>query len=251
MTIKEKLRQCQKSIGTWISIGHPSVIEILASAGFEWFVLDMEHSAISLETAQVLMTAAKSKNTPVLVRVPENHPTIIKRVLDLGADGIIVPMVNTKAEATQAVESAYYPNAGRRGVGLYRAQNYGIGFPEYREKLENKELIVIAQIEHIDAVNNLEGILDVDGIDGTIIGPYDLSASMGHPGDYERDDVKAAIQRVESTCKKRGKSLGFHVIPSKAEELQKKLDEGYNFVAFSLDFFFLGDRAREEMEKIQ
>ncbi len=249
--MKINLHSKQPSLGSWVTIGHPNVIDIMAKAPLDWLVIDMEHTSIGLETCQTLISLIQGHGKAALVRVPENEPVIIKKVLDCGADGIVVPMVNSKQDAEKAVSAAYYPPNGTRGVGLYRAQNYGVGFEEYKQKLANKEIIIIAQIEHIDAVYNLEDILSVKDIDGYIIGPYDLSGSMGYPGDYDRDDVKDALNRVKKVCKQNNKSLGFHVISSKAEALQEKIDEGYNFLAFSLDFFFLGDRLREEIAKIK
>jgi len=135
-------------------------------------------------------------------------------------------------------------------VGLDRAQQYGAGFDAYKQWL-NESSIVIAQIEHIDAVNNIEEILKVDGIDGIIIGPYDLSGSMGYPGEYHREDVKAAIRRVEETCIAASKPLGFHVIHPEHQLILEKIQNGYTFIAFSLDFFFLGEKLRSEMQQLK
>lgn len=248
--LKTKLRQNNLTIGSWITIGHPNVVEIMANAGFEWLVVDMEHTSIDLTMAQILITTIQSKRMKALVRVSKNEEVIIKKVLDMGADGIIVPMVKSGDEAREALGYAKYPPVGKRGVGLYRAQNYGLGFEEYKDK-NKKNTVVIAQIEHIDAVSNIDDILSVDGIDGTIVGPYDLSGSMGKPGSYDDADVKEALGRVKDACFKHKKPLGFHVIQSDYKKLKEKIDEGYTFLAFSLDFFFLGDKAREEMSKIK
>jgi 2-dehydro-3-deoxyglucarate aldolase len=142
-----------------------------------------------------------------------------------------------------------YPPIGKRGVGLNRAQKYGTGFVEYQKWVKD-EVVIIAQIEHIEAVNNLEDILNTEGIDGTIVGPYDLSASMGVPGEYHLPEVKAALDKINEVTKAMNKPLGFHVIQSKIEFLQERIDQGYTFLAFSLDFFFLGDTARDEMAKL-
>ena len=139
---------------------------------------------------------------------------------------------------------------GKRGVGLNRAQKYGIAFDSYKQWVD-KEITVIAQIEHIEAVHNLDKILDVEGIDGIIVGPYDLSASMGYPGDYDRDDVRKALSNIDIITKKKNKPLGFHVVESNHEKVLEKVQKGYSFLAFSLDFFFLGDRAREEMKALK
>lgn len=249
MKLKEKLQLNSLTIGSWVTIGHPAVVEIMASAGFEWLTIDMEHSAIGFETAQNLITAMQLHGVTPLVRVGRNDDLIIKRVMDIGAAGVIVPMVNSVEDAQRAVANVKYPPDGARGVGLYRAQNYGTSFNEYK-KFVKKDSIVIAQIEHIDAVDNIDGILYTHGIDGIIIGPYDLSASMGMPGEYDKPEVQKAIGKVEEACKRIGKPLGFHVIQSDSAKLREKIDSGYTFLAFSLDFFFLGDKAREEMGKV-
>jgi len=249
MILKNRLLENKLTIGSWITIGHPNIIEIMASANFEWLVVDMEHTSIDLTMAQTLIMTIQSKNISALVRVSKNEEVIIKKVLDMGADGVIVPMIKNANEAKEAISYAKYPPTGKRGVGLYRAQNYGIGFEEYKEKNKN-ETVVIAQIEHIEAVQNIYEILDVDGIDAIIIGPYDLSGSMGKPGAYDDEDVRDAIYRVKEACFAKNKPLGFHVIQSDHIKLKEKIDEGYTFLAFSLDFFFLGDKAREEMSKI-
>ncbi len=248
-SLKNKLRNNKLTVGTWVTIGHQSVIEILSTAGFEWITLDMEHSAIDYETAFNLIGHIQGNGMEALVRVSKNEEVAIKKVMDAGADGVIVPMIKNKEEAIKAVSYVKYPPIGKRGVGLSRAQKYGIDFMGYK-KWTNNESVVIAQIEHIDAVHNLEQILNTDGIDGIIIGPYDLSASMGYPGEYERDEVKEALNKVVDTTIKMNKPLGFHVIESDYSKLEEKIVEGHTFLAFSLDFFFLGDRAREEMKKL-
>ena len=249
ISLKQKLINKQLTIGSWVTIGHISVVEIMLNAGLDWLTFDLEHSSIELETLQNLITLMNAKEIPALVRVSSNNEVIIKRVMDIGADGVIVPMVNSEEDAVNAVNYVKYPPKGKRGVGLYRAQSYGNEFLEYKEWVE-KYSIVIPQIEHIKAVNNIDKILQVEGVDGIIIGPYDLSASMGYPGEYERQDVKEAIQKVKESCNKHNKSLGFHVIEPDNHKLKIKIDEGYNFLAFSLDFFFLGNKLREELAKI-
>jgi len=238
------------TIGSWVTIGHPNVVEIMASAGFEWLCVDMEHTTIDLGMAQSLITTIHAQGLKALVRVAQNEEVIIKKVMDAGADGVIVPMVKSAEDAKKAVDFVKYPPHGKRGVGLYRAQNYGLGFDSYKKWLD-EEAIVIAQIEHIDAVRNIDAILETEGIDGTIVGPYDLSGSMGFPGEFEREDIKAALEEVKAACTRHNKPLGFHVIASDYVKLQEKIDEGYTFLAFSLDFFFLGDKAREEMQKLK
>ena len=249
MSLKNKLKNNKLTLGSWITIGHPSIVDIMSSAGFEWLVVDIEHTSIDLTTAHNLIATIQANNMKALVRVSKNEEVIIKRILDMGADGIVVPMIKSKIDAIEAINYAKYPPIGKRGVGLFRAQKYGLGFNEYKNWV-NEELVIIAQIEHIEAVNNIEEIITTDGIDGVIIGPYDLSGSMGHPGEYNRPDVKDAIDKVIKSCKKNNVPSGFHVIESNPEKLQQRIDEGCTFLAYSLDFFFLGDCAREGMKKI-
>ncbi|NQT02643.1 MAG: 2,4-dihydroxyhept-2-ene-1,7-dioic acid aldolase [Planctomycetes bacterium] len=248
--LKKKLINRELTIGSWVTIGNQAIIEILASAGFEWLTIDLEHTVIDLEMAQILIAFVQANNMAALVRVSKNEEVIIKRVLDAGANGVIIPMVCSFEDARQAVEFVKYPPIGKRGVGLNRAQKYGIGFDDYKEWLKN-DVVIIAQIEHIKGVENIEEIITTDGIDGIIVGPYDLSGSMGYPGDYNRQDVKEALKVVEKACQKHQISLGYHVIEPDHVILKKRIDQGYNFVAFSTDFFFMGQKAREEMNHLK
>ncbi len=250
MSLKQKLKNNKLTIGSWITIGHPAIVEIMASAGFEWLVIDMEHTSIDLATANNLITTIQANGIKALVRVSKNEEVIIKKVLDMGADGIIVPMVNSKSDALKAIGYAKYPPVGKRGVGLFRAQKYGIGFNEYK-KWVDEELVIIAQIEHYKAVENIDEIITTKGIDGVIIGPYDLSGSLGYPGEYEREDVVNGIESVLKACNIHNVPSGFHVIESNPNKLIKKINEGCTFLAYSLDFFFLGDSVRAGMSKIK
>ena len=171
-------------------------------------------------------------------------------MLDAGAVGVIIPHVDTADEVRQIVKTCLYPPEGSRSVGLSRAQKYGLRFDDYVAN-SNKTVVIIPQIEHIDGVNNLESILSVDGIDGCIIGPYDLSGSLGIPGNFDDPKVKSALSKVEKTCKKIGVSLGMHVIPPNYKEVMKYATKGYNFLAISLDTLFLGTICREQLKKLK
>ncbi|MCK9330969.1 MAG: aldolase/citrate lyase family protein, partial [Candidatus Cloacimonetes bacterium] len=141
------------------------------------------------------------------------------------------------------------PPIGKRGVGLSRAQNYGFSFNEYRKWVE-EFLVVIAQIEHVDGVKNIKEIISTKGIDGIIIGPYDLSGSLGYPGDYERDDVKEALEKVKQICLNANFPMGYHVVPPDINLLKSSIVEGYRFIAFSTDFYFMGETAKKLMNSI-
>lgn len=248
--LKERLRSKELTIGSWITLGNPSVAEILAKAGFDWLTVDMEHSAITLHHALQLIQIIDLCGVVPLVRVGENNPNLIKRVMDAGAHGVIVPMVNTKEDAIKAVSAVRYPPAGTRGVGLARAQGYGLNFKQYKDWL-TRNSIVIVQIEHIEAVNNLENILSTEGVDAFIIGPYDLSGSLGRPGEFNHPEVEAALKRVQEVSKRMNFVSGFHVIPPDYTEVEKKIVEGYKFIAFSLDTLFLGHACQDGLQKLR
>ena len=249
-TLRKRIKARELTLGSWITIGHPNVAEILANAGFDWLVIDIEHNPIDPAMVQTLITTIQSKSVKAIVRVSKNEEVVIKQVLDAGADGIIVPMVCSKEDAIQAVNYAKYPPIGKRGVGLARAQQYGRQFDAYKQWVA-EGLIVIAQIEHIDGINNLEEIISVEGIDGTIIGPYDLSGSMGMPGEFEKPVVKEALKRYIDVCKAHYFPMGFHVVDARPEKIQEKIDEGYTFIAYGTDFLFMGDTARDGMKKLR
>jgi 2-keto-3-deoxy-L-rhamnonate aldolase RhmA len=235
-------------IGSWITLNHMGIAEVMATAGFSWLCLDLEHSVIDYYGMQVMISTIQSKGVKAYVRVGGNDAMQLKRVCDAGVDGIICPMINTKEEAMQLVSNIKYPPKGTRGVGLARAQNYGLD--EGFEKYKTKHIDVIAQIEHYKAIENIEDIMNVEGIDGTFIGPYDLSGSMGKPGLYEEEDVKEQIVRYEQKAKASGKLMGFHVIQPKHELVKEKINKGYNFIAFSIDTLFLGVNCREQMKSL-
>jgi 2-keto-3-deoxy-L-rhamnonate aldolase RhmA len=242
--IKQKLRT-GPSIGAWMSMAHVSIAEILASAGYDWVVIETEHTAIDVSQVLGLLIAIEGRGAVPLVRLAWNDPIQCKAVLDSGAAGVIVPMINTRADAELAVKSAKYPPLGFRGVGLARAQAYGARFGEY-VAAANDDTLLIVQIEHIDAVHNIEAILEVDGIDGTFIGPYDLSMSMGIPGQLEHPDLVAARRRVLDATLARGLVAGVHLVhPDRAAvEIADRIQDGYRFIALGTDILFLGDSAR-------
>ena len=241
--LKKKLKEGKLSLGSWITIGNPIVAEVMACSGFEWLTIDMEHSAITLDVAQNLIRTVELNNCIPLVRVRENNPYIIKQVMDAGAHGVIVPMVNSKSDSEAAVKAVRYPPIGFRGVGLARAQDYGFNFEGYKKWLE-KDSIVIVQIEHIDAVKNLKEILTTNGVDGFIVGPYDISGSLGIPGEFEKPEFKKHIAEIMKLAKEIKKPAGFHVIPPDPNEVKRIIKLGYKFVAISLDTLFLGTLCR-------
>ena len=233
-TLKERLKAASPTLGSWISIGDPTVTEILANAGYEWLVIDLEHSAISISRAAELIRIIDLAGVEPLVRLTSNDPNQIKRVLDAGAAGIIVPMVNSKKHAESAVAATRYPPIGSRGMGLARAQGYGASLPEYIER-QRTEITVIAQIEHVDALEHIHEILNVPGLDGFMIGPYDLSASLGRPGQFNDQSYLNAINRINQAGVAAGCPTGIHVVEPELEALNAALDDGYTFFESEVD----------------
>ncbi len=248
--LKARLKKGDVTIGSWITIGHFSIAEIMVKAGFDWLTVDMEHSSITIDQAQNLIQVIELSGITPLVRVGANDPMLIKRVMDAGSHGVIVPMVNCRDDAINAVNAVKYPPIGTRGVGLARAQGYGLEFERYKEWVI-KESVVIVQIEHIEAVNHLEEILSVEGVDGFIVGPYDLSGSLGRPGEFEHPDVLDALRRVREISGTMNVASGFHVVPLEYKSVLEKIQEGYSFIAFSLDTLFLGNTCLAEVGKIR
>ena len=250
--IKTKLSKREPSIGTWLSMAHPSIAEILAMAGYDWVVIETEHTAIDVSEVLRLIIAIEQRGSIPLVRLAWIDPIQAKAVLDSGAAGVIVPMVNTKSDAELVVKMTKYPPLGYRGVGLARAQGYGVDFDKYVNHA-NDDTLVIVQIVHIDAVNNIDEILSVPGIDGTFIGPYDLSMSLGVPGQLTHPDVIAAKEKVLKATLKHGLTAGIHLVqPSTAvSDCKIAIKGGYRFIAIGTDILFLGDSARSLQSSIR
>jgi 2-dehydro-3-deoxyglucarate aldolase len=161
-----------------------------------------------------------------------------------------VPMIKSAADAEEAVQSVYYPPRGKRGVGLARAQGYGAEFQQYRDWLE-KNAVIVAMIEHIDAVNAIDSILSVDGIDAYIIGPYDLSGSMGHIGELNHPEVASAIEKVLEAGKRIGKPGGIHVVEPDQEQLRQRISAGFSFIGYGLDIRILDTLCRNHIQNIK
>ncbi|MGL1862836.1 MAG: aldolase/citrate lyase family protein [Pseudodesulfovibrio sp.] len=250
MDLKEQMVRGDVSVGSWITLGHPAIAEIMCRAGFDWLAVDLEHSVITLREAEDLIRVINLHGVTSLVRLSDNDSVQIKRVMDAGAGGVIVPMVNSPEEAHYVVESVYYPPRGKRGVGLARAQGYGSNFQGYKTWLDSKPVIVV-QIEHIDAVNALEDILAVDGVDGFIVGPYDLSASLGVPGVFDDSRFLDAMERIREVGGASGKVPGIHVVEPDTAATQGRIEEGYRFVAYSLDVRMLDVSCRKALDVIR
>ncbi len=250
MLNKNLFNDNEVALGSWITLAHPAVAEIMANAGFDWLAIDLEHSVITIREAEELIRVIELSGVVPLVRLTSNNSDLIKRVMDAGAHGIIVPMVNSALDAEMAVQSIKYPPAGRRGVGLARAQRYGADFEAYKKWQVNGS-IVIVQIEHIDAVNNFRDILSVPGVDGFIVGPYDLTSSMGIPGEFSNSKYLEVMERIGKIAKDMNVAGGVHIIEPDPKQLKQRVSEGYKFIAYSLDIRMLDYSCRSALESIK
>lgn len=235
-SLKKKLQGNEAAIGGWVMIGHPASAEIMARSGLDWVCIDLEHTATDISTTENLIRSIEYGGSAPLIRITNNDENLIKRVMDSGAHGIIVPMVKTAQDMEDAVNALYYPPQGSRGVGLARGQKYGAPeeFEKYQEWLKDNA-ICIAQIEHISAVDNLEDILSVEGVDGYFLGPYDLSASMGLVGQIDHPDVQEAMNRVHEIGRKMNKPGGLHIVEPDPQKLAESIEQGLRFIAYSID----------------
>ena len=248
--LKSSLKQKKLTLGSWITLAHPAIAEIMSKAGFDWLAVDLEHSVITIREAEELIRVIDMLGVTPLVRLTSNDPDLIKRIMDAGAHGVIVPMVKSPDEAIRAVDSVKYPEEGKRSIGLARAQGYGTGFQEYFQ-WQKENSVVIVQIEHIEAVDCLEEIFAVEGVDGYIVGPYDLTGSMGIPGQFEHPEFVAAMERIRSTAEAVKMPGGIHIIEPDPRQLEQRIEEGHRFIAYSLDVRMLDVASRTGLEHIE
>jgi 2-dehydro-3-deoxyglucarate aldolase len=235
--IRERLRSGGHTIGSWMQIPHGSVAEIMGKSGYDWVALDLEHGAFSLQQLPDLFRALELGGTLPLARLAQGLLTECKQVLDAGAGGVIVPMVESAAQLEAVRDACCWPPAGRRGVGFSRANLFGKHFDAYRE--EAQAPLLVAMIEHRRAVDELDAILAVKGLDAIFIGPYDLSASMGLTAQFDHPDFVATLQKIRARAKEKGVPSGLHVVAPDPAVLSQRVAEGYRFLAYSIDSVFL------------
>jgi len=244
---RSRLKHGETLLGTLVTLSSPEVAEILAEAGFDWLFIDMEHSPLDVREAQAILQTVGERCACVL-RVPLNDEIWIKKALDIGATGIIIPQVNSRQEAERAVRFCKYPPQGSRGVGVARAQGYGARLQDYLDSA-NEEIAVIVQAEHIDGVSRIEEIVGVAGIDAVLVGPYDLSASMGKIGKVADAGVQAAIARVKVACASARMPIG--IFAATAEAAKPFMREGYSLIAVGIDTIFLVEAANQLVRQLR
>ena len=232
------------SIGTWLSLPNESVAEIFAKAGYEWVVIDLEHSAININQAEQLIRVIDLAGSKPFVRLSGHSSSQIKRVLDAGAKGILAPMVESKAQIEGIISSCHYPPRGSRGMGLARAQGYGEVNAKSEYILSNsKHIEIYAQIESVAGIKNLDSIFSQE-IDGYFIGPYDLSASLGNPGIFHSDEFINAEEQILEASKQHQVKAGYHLVEPNPEQIPLLVNKGYDMIAFSVDIRMLDLSAR-------
>src|SRR5437762_1775779 len=248
--VKRALREGKIAVGTWLSLGSITAARFMARAGFAWLTTDIEHSLVDWETATHMFAAIADAGCTALARVPSNRHDHIKRVLDNGAHGIVVPMVNSRQEAEQAVAAALYPPAGNRSVGgSVHALNFGTSAVDYFDHA-NEELLVVLQCEHIKAVENADAIFSAPGIDAIFVGPNDLAASMrsndGKPPSGEA--TTQVMKRILDACRRNKVAPGLHC--GSADEARLRIDEGWQFLAVASELRFMLNAAEEVVQKL-
>ena len=241
---RQKLKDKELQIGTIVSLPAPEIAEIFTGAGLDWLFLELEHSVMSLGEAQSVVQAASQ--IPVAIRVPAIDEVWIKKALDIGPAGIIIPQVKTADETQRVMELCKYPPQGKRTVGIARAQGYGEKFQEYVANA-NENTAVILMIEHITAVKNIADISKVPGIDCLFVGPYDLSASMNKTGQTTDPDVQSAITQVKDSAERANLPLG--IFGATSEAVRPYIQNGYTLIAVGSDTLILGKAAKEIREK--
>jgi len=245
--LKQRLARGETTFGAWLSTPDPNVAEIMAGTGYDWVLIDTEHGPFDIEGLQVVLMAFKASQSVPIVRVAWNDPVRIKQVLDLGADGILVPMVNSPAEARAAVAACKYPPEGVRGFGPRRAADYGRDTDGYTAQA-NASLITILQIEHVDAVASMDAILDVPGIDVVCIGPTDLSGSAGVLRQFGHPIVQTALETIVARSRARGLPVCMGVVFD-PDEMARWAAKGATFVLTGDDTTLLRTAATRALEQ--
>ena len=242
-----RLRNRELLLGTMVTLTSPETAEILAEAGFDWLFIDGEHGVFEAPELQAVIGRVEHM-IPCVVRVPGLEEIPIKKALDVGAVGIIIPQVNSASAAERAVRLCKFPPEGKRGVGLGRSYGYGWSFSDYVSKA-NEYITVIVQAEHVEAVENIREIVRVKGVDAVLVGPYDLSASLGRMGKVTHPDVVKAIDRITAVCQEADVPLG--IFGTEAEAVKPYIDKGFTLIVVGTDTLMLGKAGREMLSRLR
>lgn len=248
LKLKKALRNRERLFAGWVSFAHPSITETIAKAGFDFIAIDMEHSTINQAEAQRIIAASQAEGVPCLPRPVSHSNDYIKPLLESGADGMLIQMVNTQEDVKILIDNFKYPPIGKRSYGVSRAQGYGFDFEEYIT-CWNQNSSFIIQVESIQAVNNIEKLLSFDEVDGVMVGPYDISGSLGFPGQTDHPKVIEASKKVITACEKYSKSCGTQIADPNEKNIKDLFDLGYTYVILGSDLFVLW-KWSEQMKKL-
>ena len=243
----DRLKNRDLLLGTILTLPSPETAELLSQAGFDWLFIDMEHTSLGVKDVQRILQAV-GREFPCLVRIPVLDETWIKKILESGPAGIIVPHVNTPEEVEKILRWSKYPPEGTRSVGISRAQGYGMNLQEYMRKA-NDTIAVVPQVEHVDAVNNLESFVKISGLSALFVGPYDLSGSIGKLGNVTDPEVQELIQKVQTICSSAGFATGIFGVH--AEAVKPYIDLGYSLIAVGTDTSYLSKSVQDTLRSLR
>jgi 2-keto-3-deoxy-L-rhamnonate aldolase RhmA len=246
--VMRRIASGQPALGGWCMTGSTVAAEVLARSGFDWVCIDAEHSSVDMTDVQQMIMAIENQGCEPFVRIAANQESDIKRVLDAGAKGIIVPMVKSAADAERAVRYVKYPPIGGRSYALSRATDYGANSERYF-KAANDIVFLTIMIEHIDALRDLDRILEIKSIDAVLVGPYDLSGSMGIPGQFDNSDFLSAMSEITRKVKAHALTMGIHEVHPTPAKVRSYIDQGYRFIALGLDTLFLSDSSTRILQE--
>jgi 4-hydroxy-2-oxoheptanedioate aldolase len=245
-SFRTRLRSGERLVAPLLTLNSPAVTELMSAVGFDWLFIDAEHAPLEPFQMQALLQGAGA--TPCVIRLPAGEEVPIKKALDIGAAGIIAPQVNSAEHARRIVHAAKYAPVGQRGLGIARAHGYGLKVREYMQSA-NDDTAVIVQAEHRDAVEHIREIVRVEGVDGVLIGPYDLSASLGRPGAVDHPEITQAIERVRTACVEVGLPIG--IFGLSAEAVQPYIARGFTMIVVGVDTVLMANAAAAALKAVR
>jgi len=242
--VLKKIKKGVFSLGGWVMSNSVISAEIMAQAGFDWVCVDAEHSAVSKETASNIFRAIELHGAEPFVRISLNDEVEIKKYMDMGARGIIIPMIKSDGEIKKAVSYIKYPPEGSRSFAIPRCTGYGEWSKEYFEKA-NSEIFIAIMVEHIDALKELDKIFSHIDVNAVLVGPYDLSGSMNIPGQFDHPEFHKALDYITQKAEEHSVTMGIHEIYPTKEKIHTYIKNGYKFIACGMDTTFILEKSKE------
>lgn len=244
IVLKSKFSKRERVFGGWVSFREPAIAEIFAKIGFDFVAIDMEHTTISTDDANRIITSVQAENSVCLPRQVSHSNDYMKPLLEAGSDGIMFPMVNTVEEIKTILNNFKFPPIGRRSFGVNRAHGYGLEFDRYISTWNDSGLLII-QIESMTAVENIEEILKIKELDAVMVGPYDISGSLNVPGQTAHPEVRKACKKVIEACERVGVSCITQIAEANADNIKDSFEQGFTSVILGSDLFLISNWAKE------